>query len=727
MYPGDDRDSKNSFELDKNNLYNITDKNKNIHDQMEELPKTKKIFKNNSNNYQTENYKNNSFDKPNFIDINSNVNLYNNSTPSSNSDKLPLLIVANTNIPSKTKNYHDFNLNQDDHLDNNQQNFLNQTIEHLKKEHDCSKSNSSSLNSNINEENNKINPNPDEEKIPESLKYIEKLINKTGFNNYFILNFLTTGLFFFSEGAQIFTITILNPIFKQIFDKNVYGDFLISFISSSFYLGYFLGSFFSSIISKHFNRKKPIIVTNIIIIIFCFLYICWENIYYLITLKVVIGASYGIGIPLIFTNFGETIPSKKRGIAICSIRLFFCLGSFYSILLFKLIVPNFEKEKWKILYIFHVIPNVLIPIMTYFFLKESPKLYHHKKDIDSAAKILIQMNNNYRNSEQIIEKDEIHKLKKIFYMEYYCVNMHKNEEFFVEPKINNEDVNYLEKNEVSLESSKKNKIEKDIKFPALKSKKSMIKTDLMLKKEAELQNLSQENFSLYKIFEKKYLPLTLIALPLFAIIGMVTQSSTYYLPIAMYQKSLISQKLLKINTYNSNTFSLTKSETLPAIDIQSGNSSSNTPKIEDNFSLIFFVSQLGTLFGIFLGIILSKHLTRKFLILITFIPCLICAIVCSFTPEGIFPCMSILNLLIVIPFMINMLFIVEAYPTNLRDGALSLAYMIKRFSEIVVPFAINSLINVSLLAPVYFMVGISLIGAILSAILPKDYDGLKIY
>jgi len=540
---------------------------------------------------------------------------------------------------------------------------------------------------------------PNENEIKESkttsINLIDKLINETGFNNYFIINLMISGLFFLAEGSQIFINSCLNPVFKQIFDKKIYGEFLISFISSSFYFGLFIGIIICPYISKNFNRRIPIISSNFLIIFFSIVYVCWENIYWIIGTRILIGFFFGIGITLNFTNYSESIPSENREIWIFILHIFYRCGVFYIICLFNFIIPTFDVAFWKQFYLLALIPHVFIIIFGLLFLIESPKFLNYKKDIDATIKSLVEMN-RFSRSNLIITEEHISDLRRLFHQENIIIKDSFN-------GYNVDSTKFESENFINIK---------------LEEGKSLLQTDNKQDIKAEIDINDDRQFSLFKIFHKQYLLLTIISSLLYSIFGSISHSMLYYLPIVYFK---ISEQN-KIKDFDNLADLSIQNKILTNekyIDI-------HQTSLDKKYSLIFFVSQIVTIFGVILGMFVAKKLGRKYTVLLTIFPCLIVSIFCCYYQSMILPSASIINFFIVIPCMTIKLFIVEAYDTKMRDSGFGFGFFCKSMSDCLVPFIINSLIDHGILYPMYFISCISGIAILLALMISSSHDGMKI-
>ena len=527
------------------------------------------------------------------------------------------------------------------------------------------------------------------------IEVIERIIDDTGFNNHFIILFIGSGMMFMAEGSQIYLITVLNPIFKQIFDVKIYGEFLISLLSASFYLGYFLGCFLSPVLSKPFKRRNPIIISNILIILFSFLFISTENIYFMIINKLVIGSFFGVAIPLTLNNFSETIPSNDRETNISCLHAFYRLGIIIVIFFFNLITPEFNVDKWKYLYIINILPNIVALLIFIFFLKDSPKLHFHKKNIEATIEVLIYINQNFDRSVVDLTDEKIFEVRTLFYRE---------NAFFEDEEDENKSMT------ASLASN--NQFSKSEKFAE--------RSNIIIEEAAK-------NFSIWKIFYKKYLLLTFLCLTCSMIIANINHTNMYYLPIALFNRDL-KNKMDALGNLNHTGFNKTIANTigLPNNTLSLITMFEEAQNSEKGYSGTFFVSQVFTFLAIFFGIFLSKNVGRKFAIINSLIPCILAGFVASIVNDMVLISSTIINFFIVIALISFKLYLVEAYNTYLRDSASSFSYMIMRFGDVFVPFITNILINYSLLAPMMYILFISILGLITTLFLPSSHDGAKI-
>jgi hypothetical protein len=408
---------------------------------------------------------------------------------------------------------------------------------------------------------------------------------------------------------------------------------------------------------------------------------------------------FSIAISLFFTNFSETIPSTDREISVFSTHAFYRIGICYAIVLFELIIPTFNVAYWKQFYIFSIIPSIFIVFISYFYLVESPKFLFYKKDINGTINSLIEMN-KFKRSKIMLTEDNINEISNSFYSENPSCYDISNEIIVDATKLS-----YFEN------SNYQSIINHEIKI----KENNNLTLELKLKNEEDFINNSEKDFGLTDIFNRKFINLTFISSMLFSLGGAISHCNLYYLPIVFF-KIAEENKTKDLNNNQVKNISL----------IELNRNLSKGTSFDEKFSLIFFITQVVTLFGVILGVFLAKKIGMKLTIILNFIPCLIAGFFCCFFTEMILPSASIINFFIVIPLITIKLFIVQAYNTKLRDAGFWFAYFCKTVADCFVPFIINVLINYGTLVPMYYITAVCGIAVFVSIFIPGKHDGMKI-
>ena len=173
------------------------------------------------------------------------------------------------------------------------------------------------------------------------------------------------------EGSNIITVTVLIPVFHFIWDiPNYLNTIQISLI----FVTLLLGAITSGKVSDHYGRRLPIIWSTLMLLIFSFLSTLSPEFYTLIVIRVILGFFVGFLFPLIATYLTEITPVKTRGRYMVLIQVGMGLGNIYGIAMGRLwLSKDLKSGNWRILIVFCTFPGILAFILSFIYLKESPR------------------------------------------------------------------------------------------------------------------------------------------------------------------------------------------------------------------------------------------------------------------------------------------------------------------------------------------------------------------
>ena len=213
----------------------------------------------------------------------------------------------------------------------------------------------------------------DDKKIehkPEEGLLIDRLMENSGYTYYQWKLIIICNFLLFADGIHM---NITNNLFIPL--KNLYNldDATYAFISSILFVGVALGSIVSGFISNSLGRKSSIVYANLIMFFFSF-GMALANNYIMFTIcRFTIGICLGTIIPMLFGILTEYLPIYNRGFVLVVVWNGFSIGVIYTLCMMLLFTPNYETTGVRAVLISCSIPFLVITIMLYLWLDESPR------------------------------------------------------------------------------------------------------------------------------------------------------------------------------------------------------------------------------------------------------------------------------------------------------------------------------------------------------------------
>jgi MFS family permease len=208
---------------------------------------------------------------------------------------------------------------------------------------------------------------------------LDDILDRIGLTKFHYIMILIVGLSLIADGVEMYLIYILGPVLKEAFQVT---DTHISAIVSSLFIGMSVGSLFSGLIVKKFERRNPLIVFLVIISTFGTICIIIDNIYWFMFCRFVIGLS--IGILFSFTNaLCEILPRKSRDFIMGSIYIYVKVGVVYWIIVYFIITQFYKAvDSYKLIILVSCVPMYIVTIMAIFCFRESPRilLWNNKQE-----------------------------------------------------------------------------------------------------------------------------------------------------------------------------------------------------------------------------------------------------------------------------------------------------------------------------------------------------------
>ena len=455
-----------------------------------------------------------------------------------------------------------------------------------------------------------LSNNPNSELEKHGYPTMDNILNIIGYTNYHFLLVFGCCSFYFSEGAQLYAFNLLMPIYNVILHLNSTKHLLLSSIC---YFGYAFGSFFVGTLTKHYNRKMPLMISLIFYSLFSILVILFQNFYWIILCRFIIGLCIGIISSLYLSNMSEYLPIFNRELTIGLVLSSYVLGILFYIYTFKIIMPDYMNfEKWRIILLLTSLPCTVSCIFSLFIIRDSPRLLFNK---DCFVEGIIELRTLTNNTcYQLTDLDQ-EKLK----------------------------------NELAISKSKK--IE----------------------------------FSFLLLFSPKFRILTTINLLLLLTTSAAYVSNFYSLPLILYsQKKKHSEMFSEII--------LAQSFSIPAILLA---------------SILAGIQSIGRKYSIAIGFAISFGV----------------ALIASIMEYQIIVCCSLINFFIMISYFLSKVYLIESFPSKLRDHGMSIIFVVARIAESVSPSICELMFKLFEFGPLLWICLLCLIGVVFALLIPFETRG----
>lgn len=127
------------------------------------------------------------------------------------------------------------------------------------------------------------------------------------------------------------------------------------------------------------GRKWPLAFTSIFMFILALISSFSPNFIVFIIFRSLFGCIVGFNVPISFTILAENTPLKQRGVVLALIGVFYTMGELLVCFLALITMQNLDSGNWRLMLSLSSFPGLLIAILSFLFLKESPRFLLIKK------------------------------------------------------------------------------------------------------------------------------------------------------------------------------------------------------------------------------------------------------------------------------------------------------------------------------------------------------------
>jgi putative MFS transporter len=215
------------------------------------------------------------------------------------------------------------------------------------------------------------------------------ILDRIGFGKYHYKLFIILGLLGITDGSAGLVISFILPLFKKEFNPKF--DFQ-AILGTFLFIGCLFGSLSSGYFSDKYGRRRPILYSNLLMLILGTLCSYPPNLVFFIFLQTIFGVVVGIFSPLAHTIMAEITPLKYRGKYMVLLGINHVIGQLLCVVVAILTLDSLESGNWHVLMLCSVsVPALVAWLAAVFFLDESARHEMILGNYTSSVKILMKM------------------------------------------------------------------------------------------------------------------------------------------------------------------------------------------------------------------------------------------------------------------------------------------------------------------------------------------------
>lgn len=237
----------------------------------------------------------------------------------------------------------------------------------------------------------------------------EILEKKVKLGKYQIVVYLFMAFTMFSDGSEIVTLSILVPVLQHEWHISEAQEGLLG---SVLFLGIFIGSLLSGMVSDKFGRRISLLYGSIIQVVVGIASAYVNDIITFIIVRGIFGLFIGFTVPLAPAMGSELTPMKYRGRGVVVINFFFSLGKIFGVLVAKGCLDTIHSGDWRKMLILASLPALIVWFGTLIWVKESPRFLIATGKVKEGVEILNHVAEyNQPGQAEKITAEEIQKLE----------------------------------------------------------------------------------------------------------------------------------------------------------------------------------------------------------------------------------------------------------------------------------------------------------------------------
>lgn len=196
---------------------------------------------------------------------------------------------------------------------------------------------------------------------------------------------LIGGSIWMADGAELLLVgTVTRAVSEEWGLEAVDRGSVVSIV----FVGILCGNALAGPLGDRLGRRKPIIMSYIGVFAFSVLSALSTSFAVLASVRLLVGASFGIGQPTFGALCSESTPTRWRIVSSGIAQSLFVGGELYSVALVWFEDPTMQDLKWRRLLMLGAIPSMILGILAFFFLMPSPSYLAVRGDYEGAKKVL---------------------------------------------------------------------------------------------------------------------------------------------------------------------------------------------------------------------------------------------------------------------------------------------------------------------------------------------------
>eukprot|EP00753_Platysulcus_tardus_P006027 PLAT13904.2.p1 GENE.PLAT13904.2~~PLAT13904.2.p1 ORF type:complete len:505 (-),score=212.47 PLAT13904.2:32-1510(-) len=206
---------------------------------------------------------------------------------------------------------------------------------------------------------------------------MDQVLDEIGFGRFQMALMFMIGSLFLADGAEMLVLSVVSDALKQEWKLTPTET---SALGSVIFVGLMVGSLAVGTLSDRYGRRRPIIGCVALVFVFGLLSALAPSYALLVVLRFMVGVGVGGVLPIGNALFAEFLPTKRRGLYMIALSMFFSFGEAIVAVMYGSLMPaGYEKgsSNWRILLGLTSVPAGLT-LLCAWWIPESPRYLKSK-------------------------------------------------------------------------------------------------------------------------------------------------------------------------------------------------------------------------------------------------------------------------------------------------------------------------------------------------------------